>query len=143
MSQSAGEQEKPPSPIYNPKKKSKLTFQDKLVADYVLTATANNVWYYRDRMNVPRGPCTVPVLRNCWVQGVIDENTIVWGQGLGDWIPAKNVRTLVPQIRTFEVKLASWVKREFALKPAIKRMRQVRAQMRPQEEWSDQVDQMR
>lgn len=36
------------------------------------------------------------------MNGVIDENTLVWGQGLADWLPVKNVRTLVPQIRTVE-----------------------------------------
>jgi hypothetical protein len=29
---------------------------------------------------VPRGPCPLHVLKDCWVQGVIDENTLVWGQ---------------------------------------------------------------
>ncbi len=53
-------------------------------------------------MNVPRGPCSVPVLRECWVHGVIDEHTLIWGQGLMDWLPVRNVRTLVPQIRTVE-----------------------------------------
>ena len=42
------------------------------------------------------------MLRECWVHGVIDDGTLVWGQGLMDWLPVKNVRTLVPQIRTFE-----------------------------------------
>lgn len=36
------------------------------------------------------------------MQGVIDEGTLVWGQGLADWLPVRNVRTLVPQIRTLE-----------------------------------------
>ena len=48
------------------------------------------------------GLANVAVLRECWVQGVIDEHTLVWGQGLGDWLPVRNIRTLVPQIRTFE-----------------------------------------
>lgn len=98
------------------------------IVDYVRTATAKNVWYYRsagvgakpsqlqqplrsscsepltpvppkrslglptapdchhpgpsccccsDRMSVPRGPCSLPVLREAWVDGVIDENTLV------------------------------------------------------------------
>lgn len=51
---------------------------------------------------VARGPCTLHVLRDCWVHGVVDENTLVWGQGLCDWLPVRNVRTLVPQIRTVE-----------------------------------------
>lgn len=37
----------------------------------------------RDRMSVPRGPCPLHVLKDCWVQGVIDENTLVWGQVRG------------------------------------------------------------
>lgn len=36
------------------------------------------------------------------MSGVIDANTLIWGQGLADFIPIKNVRTLVPQIRTVE-----------------------------------------
>ena len=176
-------------------------FEDRQVVDYIREATRKNIWYYRDRMSVPRGPCSLPVLRECWVRlwsrrsacagllkpcrhcphaadgvvtktragrphargfsscmqlmrisarqmrggfaalrpmtihsdhavgtlsvqaayrrppsllsapwapptvqvhGVIDENTLVWGQGLMDWLPVRNVRTLVPQIRTPE-----------------------------------------
>jgi len=73
--------------------------------DYVREITKRNVWYYRDRISVPRGPCTLPVLRECWVNGVIDENTLIWGHGLMDWLPVKNVRTLIPQIRTPEGKI--------------------------------------
>ena len=38
--------------------------------------------YYRDRLSTPRGPCNIWVLRDCWASGVIDENTLMWGQGL-------------------------------------------------------------
>lgn len=55
-------------------------------------------------MSIPRGPCTLPVLRKAWVHGIIDQHTLVWGHGLIDWLPVQNVRTLVPQIRTFEGK---------------------------------------
>lgn len=72
------------------------------VVDFVREATKKNIWYYRDRMSVPRGPCPLPTLREAWVHGIIDENTLVWGQGLADWLPIRNVRTLVPQIRTPE-----------------------------------------
>ncbi len=68
----------------------------------VHTAVSLRRRYYRDRLSVPRGPCNISVLRECWVHGVIDEHTLVWGQGLGDWLPARNIRTLVPQIRTVE-----------------------------------------
>lgn len=60
-------------------------------------------------MSIPRGPCTLPVLRKAWVHGIIDQSTLVWGHGLIDWLPIQNVRTLVPQIRTFEGKVVvSW-----------------------------------
>ena len=58
--------------------------------------------YYRDRLSTPRGPCNIWTLRDCWSSGVIDENTLMWGQGLADWVPAKNVNMLIPQIRNFE-----------------------------------------
>ena len=41
---------------------------DRHVPDYVREITKHNIWYYRDRCNVPRGPCPLPVLRECWVQ---------------------------------------------------------------------------
>lgn len=41
---------------------------DRTVVDYVREATKKNIWYYRDRMSVPRGPCTLPVLKEAWVR---------------------------------------------------------------------------
>ncbi|CAL8471988.1 g11530 [Coccomyxa elongata] len=126
--------------IQRPTKKPSLTFEDRQHFDYIREATSKNVWYYRDRLSVPRGPCNLPVLRECWVQGVIDEGTLVWGQGLADWLPIRNVRTLVPQIRTMEVQVATWIKRQFALKPAIARIRRERAPQRPVQ--TAQIDNM-
>lgn len=90
-----------------------------------------NVWYYRDRAGVPRGPCPLHVLKDCWVQGVVDENTLVWGQGLVDWLPARNVKLLVPLVRTPEVRVGAWIKKTFSLKPALERVREKRAEARP------------
>ena len=53
-------------------------------------------------MSVPRGPCPLHVMKDAWVQGVIDQDTLVWGHGLADWLPAKNVKLLLPMIRTPE-----------------------------------------
>lgn len=124
--------------------------------DYVREVTKKNVWYYRDRLSVPRGPCTLPVLRDCWVNGVIDENTLLWGQGLIDWLPAKNIRTLVAQIRSPEgersrvrrsdntelctVRFSTWFKKQFALKPALAEMR--RRDPEKRQIRCDQVDDM-
>jgi hypothetical protein len=80
------------------------------------------------------------VLRECWVNGIIDQNTLVWGQGLADWLPVKNVRTLVPQIRTVEVQVATWMKKTFSLKPALNQIRKQRSGERVHA--SSQVDDM-
>mmetsp|Transcript_32971 Transcript_32971/g.93390 ORF Transcript_32971/g.93390 Transcript_32971/m.93390 type:complete len:150 (-) Transcript_32971:104-553(-) len=117
-----------------------LTFEQKQQIDYIRLATRKNIYYYRDRMNTARGPCTLPVLRECWVQGIIDENTLVWGQGLMDWIPVRNVRTLTAQIRTVEVQVATWIKKQFALKPALAAARKARSEFRT--ELSNQVENM-
>lgn len=61
-----------------------------------------NMWYYKDRMGVSRGPASVHTLRSCWRNGFIDQDTLIWGSGLMDFLPVKNVRTLVAQIRTPE-----------------------------------------
>ncbi|KAL4425273.1 hypothetical protein ABPG75_009289 [Micractinium tetrahymenae] len=127
-----------PRPPFKP---AKMTHYDRQVVDYVRTATAKNIWYYRDRLSTPRGPCSLPVLREAWTQGVIDENTLVWGQGLADWLPVRNVRTLVPQIRTVEVQIATWMKKTFGLKPALARARKERAEQRAGQ-LNSQVDMM-
>jgi hypothetical protein len=67
-----------------------------------IAALEDNIWYYRDRMSVPRGPCPLTTLRTAWINGVIDENTLVWGQGLEEWVPVRNVRALPALIRTVE-----------------------------------------
>ncbi len=91
-----------PKPPPKPRDVEPYSFNRLEQFDYVREVTKKNVWYYRDRISVPRGPCTLPVLREAWVNGIIDENTLIWGQGLIDWLPAKNIRTLIPQIRTPE-----------------------------------------
>lgn len=56
-------------------------------------------------MSILSGPCPLHVMKEAWVQGIIDENTLVWGQGLADWLPAKNVQLLLPMVRTPEGEL--------------------------------------
>ena len=75
----------------------------------------------------------MPVLREAWIHGVVDEHTLVWGKGLMDWLPIRNVRALVPQIRTVEVQLATWVKRTMVLGPALRAVRKQRKDQRPEE----------
>eukprot|EP00898_Chlorokybus_atmophyticus_P002102 jgi/Chlat1/2893/Chrsp2S00358 len=70
-----------------------------------------NTWYYRDRANRPRGPCELGVLRAAWINGIIDRDTIVWGMGLEDWAPLRNVYRLEQDIRTPEVDTLTTLKR--------------------------------
>lgn len=65
-------------------------------------ALQDNVWYYRDRAGLPRGPCQLSTLRAGWVHGVIDEFTLVWGQGLEAWYPVRNVVSLVANIQSYD-----------------------------------------
>ncbi|KAG2490491.1 hypothetical protein HYH03_011119 [Edaphochlamys debaryana] len=102
-----------------------------------------NIWYYRDRMNVPRGPCPLHVVKEAWVSGIVDENTLFWGHGLYDWLPAKNIKLLLPMVRTPEVRFATWVKRTFSLKPSLNRIREQRKEFRDPSEQNSQVELMR
>ena len=43
-------------------------------------------------------------MRTCWINGTIDEHTLVWGQGLEEWVPLRNVRALPALIRNLESK---------------------------------------
>lgn len=76
---------------------------------YSFIALEDNIWYYRDRASVPRGPAPISTMRTCWVNGYIDENTLVWGQGLEEWVPLRNVRALPALIRNFETVTLSWL----------------------------------
>ena len=60
------------------------------------------MWYYKDRAGLPRGPCQLTIMRACWVNGVIDDKTLVWGQGLEAWYPIRNVVGLVTNIQSLD-----------------------------------------
>jgi hypothetical protein len=112
-------------------KRIRLSRYQAEMINYQRMLMRKNVWYYRDRAGVPRGPCPLHVLKDCWVQGVVDENTLVWGHGLADWLPARNVKLLVPMVRTPEVRAGAWLKKTFSLGPALNRARERRAEARP------------
>ena len=159
------------------RKRPKLTHYERMLYNSIISISWQNVWYYRDRMNVPRGPCQLPVLRQvgrrrfflfalssvleltlsplslsmafslclrsqAWTNGLVDENTLVWGQGLLDWIPAKNVTTLVAQVRTPEVRLATWLKKKMAIEPQYRRVRKQREKEGKGKTKSTQVEKM-
>lgn len=65
-------------------------------------ALQDNVWFYRDRAGLPRGPCQLSTLRAGWIHGIVDEYTLVWGQGLEGWYPIRNVVSLVANIQSYD-----------------------------------------
>ena len=87
--------------VFRPKR---FTKNQKSIYYYTKEVMKDNIWYYRDRLNIARGPCDINTLRKCWISGLIDENTLMWGHGLDEWLPAKNIKTLINQIRTIEGK---------------------------------------
>jgi hypothetical protein len=66
------------------------------------TALNDNIWYYKDRAGVARGPCTLTTVRKAWVHGVIDQYTLMWGQGLEAWYPMRNVVGLVTNVQSLD-----------------------------------------
>jgi hypothetical protein len=49
-------------------RKIKLSPYQYEMINYQRMLLRKNIWYYRDRMSVPRGPCPLHVLKDCWVQ---------------------------------------------------------------------------
>ena len=90
------------------------------------------MWFYRDRVGKCRGPAPLNTLRQCWVNGIVDEHTMVWGNGLSDWVPARNVRGLITNIRNPPTIIMHWLMRKFvdtdAKFAAIRRERYERGQ---------------
>eukprot|EP00238_Polyblepharides_amylifera_P000755 CAMPEP_0196572352 /NCGR_PEP_ID=MMETSP1081-20130531/2422_1 /TAXON_ID=36882 /ORGANISM="Pyramimonas amylifera, Strain CCMP720" /LENGTH=127 /DNA_ID=CAMNT_0041889649 /DNA_START=332 /DNA_END=718 /DNA_ORIENTATION=+ len=56
-------------------------------------------------------------LRAAWVEGIVDEHTLVWGLGLEEWLPVRNVRALPSLIRNFETVFLTWFKRVTYMAP--------------------------
>jgi|ERR1712137_838055 len=101
----------------------KATLNQKSQFDFIRKITNDNIWYYKDRINTTRGPCDLSILRICYSNGIIDENTLVWGNGLDSWLCIKNVKGLMNLIRIPEVQLAYWLKKEMVLKPLLNEVR--------------------
>jgi len=83
-----------------------------------VAALEDNIWYYKDRFGMPRGPCTLTTFRKCWVHGVVDQYTLVWGQGLEGWYPMRNVVGLITNLNSLDGAPS------LGPKPSIRRRRQ-------------------
>uniref|UniRef100_A0A7S0SEB6 GYF domain-containing protein n=1 Tax=Mantoniella antarctica TaxID=81844 RepID=A0A7S0SEB6_9CHLO len=74
----------------------------------------NKIFWYRDRSGLPRGPMTVDVLKRCWVNGIVDENTLMWGNGQGDWVPLRNLRGMAEVLHNPMIVFLKWVNEKVA-----------------------------
>ena len=73
-----------------------------------------NIWFYRDRTGLPRGPMTIDTVKKCWIGGIIDEHTLVWGNGLGDWVPLRNIRGMGHVLNDPRTRFLKWITQKVA-----------------------------
>ena len=73
-----------------------------------------NVWFYRDRTGLPRGPCTLNTVRKCYANGIVDQHTLFWGNGLGDWVPLRNIRGMSASLNDPKTKFVKFLVDTFA-----------------------------
>lgn len=99
-----------PKPFTRKEENKKILDEHRKADHYAYLALEDNVWYYRDRLNLPRGPCPLSTLRTCYINGIVDEKTLVWGQGLEEWVPFRNVRALPALVRNLETGVLHWWK---------------------------------
>lgn len=82
-----------------------------------------NIWYYRDRTGLPRGPMDINVLRKAYIGGIIDGNTLMWGNGLGHWVPLRNIRGMDGNLTNPKVLFLKWIHDTFIITKAQRRER--------------------
>jgi len=74
----------------------------------------SNYWYYRDPKGIPRGPCTVSSLKICHVNGFVTRKSMVFGDGMNEWLPLESVphigRTILYSPDTFIMRAVNSVK---------------------------------
>ena len=61
------------------------------------------------------------IVKKCWINGIIDENTLVWGNGLGDWVPMRNVRGMAELLHEPKVQFFKWLTQKVAFPKAERR----------------------
>lgn len=64
---------------------------------------------------------TIDVLKKCWINGIVDENTLMWGNGLGDWVPMRNIRGMADVLHEPIVVFLKWATQKVAYPRAERR----------------------
>jgi hypothetical protein len=73
-----------------------------------------NIWFYRDRTGLPRGPMTITTVRKAYINGVVDQHTLFWGNGLGDWVPLRNIRGMASCLSDPKTRFVQFLINRFA-----------------------------
>jgi hypothetical protein len=57
---------------------------------------------------------TIDTVKKCWIGGIIDEHTLVWGNGLGDWVPLRNIRGMGHVLNDPRTRFLKWITQKVA-----------------------------
>lgn len=58
-----------------------------------------NEWFYLDKSRHQQGPISFSALRDCLLQGVIDENTFLWCEGMDNWKRLRELKEIENRLK--------------------------------------------
>lgn len=64
---------------------------------------------------------TMETLKKCYVNGIVDQHTLMWGDGLGDWIPLRNIRGMNHALDDPRTRFARFIVNRFSFPKAERR----------------------
>jgi hypothetical protein len=53
-------------------------------------------------------------VRKCYANGIVDQHTLFWGNGLGDWVPLRNIRGMSASLNDPKTKFVKFLVDTFA-----------------------------
>ena len=61
---------------------------------------------------------SIDVLRKAYIGGIVDGNTLMWGNGLGHWVPLRNIRGMDGNLTNPKVLFLKWIHDTFIVTKA-------------------------
>lgn len=55
-------------------------------------------WYYLDSKHSQQGPFELQELINCWKKSEISEHSFIWGEGMEEWKPLRELPDLLQEL---------------------------------------------
>ncbi|EQC36197.1 hypothetical protein, variant [Saprolegnia diclina VS20] len=102
---------------FEPDRFGSKRFQKKCCGHVVMAPMAETRWFYANDDDVIHGPATLELLRNLWLRGELQTDTIVWRLGLTEWLSIGELPSLLSCLNTKDAIHASLLKRSASLKP--------------------------